>query len=134
VLRRDGNLLSKEMKAVSTDALIASLPRASAPLTPVAFSVNRTEPLRAAPFMSGLKVHRDGVGLVVDSVVIGSPASQAGVLPGDVLINSEATPDLVQYSSYRRMLDLTVKHGTTIRKVNLTVASLTDLFNGARSK
>lgn len=133
VLRRGEIVLSKEMKGVSTEALVASLPRISEALTPAALSVNRIEPLRPAPFMSGLKVHREGVDLVVDAIVIGSPALQEGILPGDVLVNSGATPGQIEYSSYRRVLYLTVKHGMTIREVNLTLASLTDIFNGARA-
>jgi predicted metalloprotease with PDZ domain len=131
ILRRDRELLSKEVASVSTDALIASLPALTDPLTPVEFSGNFRSPLRAAPFMSGLKVHRDGTDLVVDSVLLGSPAAEAGIRPGDVLSDVGLAPARVQYSSYREILDLRVKRGYNARHVKVKFASLTDILDGS---
>jgi predicted metalloprotease with PDZ domain len=130
ILRREGELLSKEITPISIDALIASLPAASDPLTLVKFSANRGEALRAAPFMSGLRVHPVGSDLVVDSVLLGSPAAEAGIQPGDLLSNVELAPAEVQYSSYRKVLDLRVRRGYKTRHVRVKLISLTDILDG----
>jgi hypothetical protein len=119
--------VTSSIETVPIRDLLARLPARFDPLKQIGFEATNNTKL-SAPFLSGVALRQEGSEVIVDRIIIHSPADLIGLRPGD-RIQSDFPLESLEYSDYRKSFALNLLRAGQKKTVTLKFVSLSELLD-----